>query len=339
MATASLDIECLDALVEYLVRTGRASAGEILEIRVLAGGVSNRTVLVRLTGAREWVIKQALDKLRVQVDWFSDPARIHREALGLRRLETLVPGVPAFVFEDHDHHLLAMQAVPEPHENWKTLLLAGRVDAAHVREFAGMLAQIHRQAYERREMLQPLFADAAFFESLRLEPYYAYAAAQVPVACGFLHELIRETRGRQLTLVHGDYSPKNILVHAGRLVLLDHEVIHWGDPAFDVGFALTHLLSKANHVAAHREAFAAAALTFWSAYSGGVACCPWAADLERFAVRHTLACLLARVAGRSQLEYLTPDEKIAQRDAVLALLGMPMGDMPSMIGAFVTGLR
>ena len=105
-----------------------------------------------------------------------------------------------------------------------------------------------------------MFDDRSFFESLRLEPYYLYTATQVPAGRDVpATSWSRDTRERRLTLVHGDYSPKNVLVHDDRLILLDHEVIHWGDPAFDVGFALTHLLSKAHHLPTHREAFARAA--------------------------------------------------------------------------------
>ena len=66
--------------------------------------------------------------------------------------------------------------------------------------------------------------------------------------------------------MHGDYSPKNILLYRDRLVLLDHEVIHFGDPAFDVGFSLTHLLSKALHVAFRRREFLDAAQSYVRTY-------------------------------------------------------------------------
>jgi aminoglycoside phosphotransferase (APT) family kinase protein len=88
-----------------------------------------------------------------------------------------------------------------------------------------------------------VFADRSFFESLRIEPYYRYAASRAPDADPFLRTLVEDTRREVHTLVHGDYSPKNVLVREGRLVLLDHEVAHFGDPAFDVGFSTTHLLS------------------------------------------------------------------------------------------------
>jgi len=120
--------------------------------------------------------------------------------------------------------------------------------------------------------------------------------------------------------VHGDYSPKNILLHGPRMVLLDHEVIHWGDPAFDLGFSLTHLLSKAHYLPDHRGAFAEAARRYWHIYAACLRGFLWREDMEPMVVRHTLGCLLARVAGRSPLEYLDHDHRMRQRDAVLSVL-------------------
>src|SRR5205085_956223 len=114
-------------------------------------------------------------------------------------------------FEDPANHLLAMAAVPRPHLNWKTELLAGRVDLKLVEEFGRLLGKIHRGGWERRAEVQRVFADRSFFESLRVEPYYLYTAQQVSEAARFYKELVLETRLRQLTLVHGDYSPKNVL--------------------------------------------------------------------------------------------------------------------------------
>src|SRR5215204_7730406 len=188
-----------------------------------------------------------------------------------------------------------MQAVPEPHENWKTMLLGGRLENDHVEQFGRLLGTVHHGGYERREETEPAFRDRSFFESLRLEPYYGYTAEQVPDAADFLRTLVEETRARRDTLVHGDYSPKNVLVREGTLVLLDHEVIHFGDPAFDLGFSLTHFLSKAHHLPEHREAFADATRAFWNRYHAIVASEPWANDLEARAVRKTLGVMLARV--------------------------------------------
>lgn len=323
--TEALDIEQPAALLRYLRSQGHVGHDESPILTVLPGGVSNRTVLVQRLGGQAWVIKQALVKLRVKEDWFSDPARVHREALGLRWLEQLAPpgSIAPFVFEDHEHHLLAMQAVPEPHCNWKTLLLDGDLQPDHVAQFARLLGTLHRRAAERRAEVAPDFADRSFFESLRLEPYYRFTARRHPEAAAFFAALLADTLATRLTLVHGDFSPKNILVQGGRLVLLDHEVIHWGDPAFDLGFSLTHLLSKAHHLPAHREGFLEAARQHWQGYQLEAGEVPRGPGLEARAVGHTLACLLARVDGRSPLEYLTEGERTRQRRIVLRLLQHP----------------
>lgn len=338
----ALDIEDAPALLAYLRQTGRIAPGEQPLIAVLQGGVSNRTVWVGRESGETWVLKQALAKLRVPVDWFSSPERIHREALGLEWLARLAPpgSITPLLFEDRERHLLAMQAVPQPHANWKTMLLAGQIHPDHFRQFATLLATIHRETYGRADLVEA-FGDRAFFESLRLEPYYGYSAQQTPAAAAFLDSLIRETLACRITLVHGDYSPKNVLIHEGRLVLLDHEVIHFGDPAFDLGFSLTHFLSKAHHLPALRREFTSAAREYWSVYVGQAPSLqrpprpPYSLpDLEPRAVRHTLACLLARVVGRSPLEYLDAAERVRQRDAVLRIMPSPPDSIADLISIF-----
>lgn len=333
----SLDIEDSDQLFAYLVAGGHVSPAERVTMTNLAGGVSNRTVLVERENGPSWVLKQALAKLRVRVDWFSDPSRIHHEALGLRWLRRYAPegSIPDFIFEDEREHVLAMEAVAQPHDNWKSLLLGGRVEPDHVRQFAGILASIHRRSAANRDTVEPMFADTTFFETLRLEPYYLYTAQQVPESRPFFDALIADTRANRTALVHGDYSPKNVLVHQGKLILLDYEVIHFGDPAFDLGFSLTHLLSKAHHIAHQRQHFAEAANAYWTTYRAALGSVAWSDGLEARAVRHTIGCLLARVEGRSPLEYLTPVEREAQRASALGLSYAPPRTVSELTHAFI----
>ncbi len=337
----ALDIEDPALLVGYLRAIGRISADETPQCTILSGGVSNRAVLLRRFSGEAWVLKQALPRLRVSVEWLSDPRRIEREALGMQRLGELAPAgtIPELLFIDPPHHLLAMTAVPQPHENWKSMLLAGRLNADHVKQFAVLLGTIHRAAWERRGALAPEFDDRSFFESLRLEPYYLYSAQRMPAVAPFLEELVERTRARGLTLVHGDYSPKNVLVHRDRLILLDHEVIHFGDPAFDLGFSLSHLLSKAHVLRERRTDFVRAALEYWAIYARTIDGVPWQAELEAAVVSHTLACLLARCIGRSPLEYLRPEAAARQANAASAMM---MGRTPvglrQMADAFVARL-
>jgi 5-methylthioribose kinase len=325
LAMETVDIERGGDLLAWLRRRGHLAPDAVATARTLAGGVSNKTVLVEVADGSSMVLKQALAKLRVAVAWESDPRRIEREALGMRWLSELLGAMPGgpitpLLFVDPDEHLLAMAAVPPPHANFKTVLMSGRVDSVHIEQFASLLAQIHSKSAERADELRPIFGDRTFFESLRLEPYYAYAAANVPEAAEFLKDLIVITRATSQTLVHGDFSPKNVLIHDGRLILLDHEVIHFGDPAFDVGFALAHLLSKAHHFKSQWHTFAEAADLFWRTYQDALAPADWRQNLCDRVVDHALGCLLARVAGRSPLEYLSGDERAVQRDIIVQLI-------------------
>lgn len=335
-----LDIEQPDALIAYLRREGHIAPDETPSIRLLPGGVSSRTIFVERANGEAWVLKQSLAKLRVQVDWFSDPQRIHCEATALRWLAELAPpdAVPDFIFEDHDAHVLAMSAIPQPHDNWKQLMLKGGLQQAHAAEFGRLLGTIHRRASERLPELAPQFADCTFFESLRLEPFYRYVAGNISEAAGFLNALVADTEHRRHTLTHGDFSPKNILIYQNHLILLDHEVAHIGDPAFDIGFSLAHLLSKAHHLPAQRAEFAAACRLYWTHYVETVGSVAWWDGFEARAAKHTLGCLLARVAGRSQMDYLTPDEKAHQRGGVITLMRTPPEAIFAVIEHFTASL-
>ena len=331
-----LDIERTDDLIAYLRSRKLLLDGDNAEIRKLEGGVSSRTVVVRPGKRPPFVVKQALSKLRVAVDWYSDPERIHREARGLEWLETLAPAgtITPLLFEDHELHVIGMTAVPEPSLNWKATLLAGDLHPEHVDQFATILGTIHVRSALLRDAISNVFADRSFFESLRLEPYYRYSAEQVPETQAFFNDLLTETWETQLALVHGDYSPKNVLIHQGRLFLVDHEVIHFGDPAFDVGFSLTHLLSKANHLVHRRALFVQGAYLYVNRYLQCLNGVSWRAALQQRSVRHTLACLLARVAGRSPLEYLTETERTVQQSIVCELIGHPPQSLADLIACF-----
>jgi len=329
-----LDIENFSDLRDYLRRTGRIGAHESVRLTNLAGGVSNRTVLLERSSGEAWVLKQALSQLRVRVEWLSDPRRIEREAAGMKRLLDIAGAnrITPPIFLEPAEHLLAMAAVPQPHTNWKTMLLRGEVKPAHVEQFARLLGTIHRQGVDDAATG---FDDRSFFESLRLEPYYSYSAQRMPAVAGFIHDLVAETRATRYTLVHGDYSPKNVLVHEGNLILLDHEVIHFGDGAFDVGFALTHLLSKANALPKYRDQFADAAKQFWEIYSHSAG--PKLADaaMQARSCRHTMGCMLARCIGRSPLEYLKPPEAAVQANAASALMDHPPTEIAKLVDEFI----
>lgn len=337
---SSLDIENAEALQQYLRASGRIGTRERVRLSILRGGISNRTVLVERTSGADLVLKQALSKLRVKGDWFADPNRIHREAQALIWLPRVAPAgtITPLFFEDADQHLIAMAAVPRPHRVWKQMLMEGDIDPGQFRFFGELLGTIHRRSQIESSEISEIFGDRSFFESLRIRPYYEQSAKNVPEAARFIGELIAATHKRQLCLVHGDFSPKNVLVMPQGMVLLDHEVVHFGDPAFDVGFALTHFLSKAHHLPDYRPQFLIGARQFLQSYLDLLSDSPVREGLEDSCVKHGLACLLARVSGKSPLEYLTAAEQKRQRDIVVAMMRRPPNLLDDLVEQFSSSL-
>ena len=335
-----MNIEEPSDLIPYLRSHRLIGPDDVPNIWTLTGGVSNRTVLVEPHGQASFVMKQALAKLRVDTDWFSSLERVHREAQGMRSLQQLAPqgSITTLLYEDYSEHLIAMSAVPRPNYTWKELLFSQPPEPCHFEVFAEILGQIHFRSRDDSSLAE-LFEDRAEFESLRLEPYYRFSASRIPETSAFFEELIEETLRQRLALVHGDYSPKNILVHENKFVLVDHEVIHFGDPAFDVGFSLTHLLAKALHLGQYRRELLISAELYVCRYLTSVRDAGFGASFEARACRHTLACLLARVMGRSPFEYLTDTEREWQRSVACRLMKNPPSGLSNLISQFEEALN
>lgn len=312
----------------YLVGCGLIRADEDIEVQELGGGVSNTVILVTFPGdvRKRWVAKQSLGKLRVKDDWRSDRARIFKEAECMRALSDLLGkgAAPEVIWEDRANFLLVMTAAPEGSRVWKDLLLAGQVDAS-LADQAGMLlasviagSQHHaglRQAFEAREV----------FDQLRIDPYYRTVAARCPDVAPAIQRLIADSWSIRTSLTHGDYSPKNMLAHHSKIFLIDFEVAHWGDPAFDAAFLLNHLLLKGFYRSQQWARYAGAARQFWGSLNRHLQAI-LEEDLEAMTSRHLGALMLARIDGKSPVEYLTeePVKNAVRRAAKRILLDQPL---------------
>lgn len=286
--------------VQYLRVRGLACRTP--RITELGGGVSNTVLLVE-TGGRRLVLKQALGKLRVTDDWFSDRERILRESAAMRWVASHLPpgAVPEILFEDRENCLIAMTAAPRDAETWKSLLMRGQIDAAIAESVARMLAAIVSASWRHHESERD-FGDQTVFDQLRLDPYYRTTATRHPALKLHFHRVLAESGARRVSLVHGDWSPKNFLVDGG-VMAIDFEVTHFGDPSFDSAFLLNHLLLKSFYHPQWSEQLARLALCFWQTYRKGLpAGCDW---IERATLQHLGCLLLARVDGKSPAEYLT----------------------------------
>ena len=306
--------------------------GPEITVEELTGGVSSR--ILRVTDGRHCtVLKQALPRLKVGQVWESRPERSRVEAQAAETIDRLLPGaVPRVLAVMPDAHAFAMACAPEGAEPWKAQLLLGIVDNDIARAVGTLLGALHA-ASASDGGIAARFSDRSFFKELRLDPYFRSVAIAHPSLSVPIARVIDGLDQDGLCLVHGDFSPKNLLVTQERHVLLvDHEVAHWGHPAFDVAFVVSHLCLKAVHLPAASGAFADAARSVIRAYrdhAGG--------DLSmiasgRFSAEVLGALLLARVDGKSPVEYLTDD---AQRDKVRASAAQLLATPPVSLEAAV----
>jgi 5-methylthioribose kinase len=272
----------------------------------LAGGVSSDIYRVDVDG-RSFCVKRALGRLKVEADWRAPVERNHSEAEWIRTAGAIVPGaVPALIAEHGEAGLFAMQwLAPESHPVWKAQLRDGIIDAAVAAEVGRRISLIHARTAGRRD-LAALFATDHIFHPIRLEPYLLATAERNPDVARALRGLAETTARTKLALVHGDVSPKNILVGPRGPVFLDAECAWYGDPAFDLAFCLNHLLLKClwrPHWRIHYlNAFRAAA----DAYLAGVSWEPRDVFEARCA-RLLPGLFLARVDGKSPVEYIAED--------------------------------
>ena len=287
---------------------GKATATE------LASGVSNIVIRVD-TPVRSFVVKQSREQLRTKIDWFSQLDRIWREVDVLKTLETLLPAgaVPRVLSEDRDNYLFTMEAIDADHRVWKADLLDGVFDSSIAETLAGHLAAIHRGSTGNAEIAERI-REQTVFDELRLDPFYRYVAQTCPRFEAPLTSLIERTTQRKDCLVLADFSPKNILLTSGGPVIVDFETGHYGDPGFDIGFFLSHLLLKTVRHHERVPKAIAPAKRFWSVYCGELSIMPapeWLKagrrdpTFERQSIEHLAACMLARVDGKSRVDYLT----------------------------------
>lgn len=282
----------------------------------LTGGVSSDIQLVRI-GERRVVVKTALAKLRVKDEWLADISRNSAEQDYFEYTAPIVPdAVPRMLHRDPVGGWFAMEYFGPEFTTWKELLLAGRIRREHADQAGEVLGRVHRASWGDPEAKRR-FATTGNFRALRLEPYLLTTAERQPVVRALLTAEAERLAKTQLALVHGDYSPKNLLVGAGRLIVLDAECAWFGDPAFDVAFLLTHLYLKALLLPQHVPALLGLVVEFWASYVMALDSRLAETDLEARAIRLLLCLMLARVHGKSPVEYL---RSLAQHEHITAFV-------------------
>lgn len=299
----------------FLIEQGLACPDETAHWHPLTGGVSSDIWRVDLPG-RSLCVKRALSRLKVAADWQAPVSRNAYEWAWIQfASQHCEDNVPQPLAHDPQIGVFAMSFLaPDAHPVWKQQLMAGQVTVETARAVGQLLGRLHAASAGSSE-LATAFDTGDNFHALRLEPYLVATSARHPALASRLQQLTERTAGIHAALVHGDVSPKNILVGPKGPVLLDAECAWYGDPAFDLAFCLNHLLLKCLMHPERQDALIASFKALTEAYFDEA---DWElrSSLEARAAELLPALLLARVDGKSPVEYLTEDKQRAQVRAV-----------------------
>ena len=307
-----------NTVVAYLTKRGIISGSA--EVEELTGGVSNVVLGVK-SGAKDLVLKQALPQLKVAAVWKADQRRAIVEANGMKLLHSITPeNVPDLIDLDPEEFTLTMDRLPRECTVWKTDLLEGVIKPSVGKDLGRILATWHNFGANSKESLDAYMEDS-LFDQLRVTPFYRAVAKVNPALDNRIQELITEITTIKITLVHGDFSPKNIMITgADKPIVLDFEVMHTGNPVFDLGFVSAHLLCKylRTEDLAQRALLRETAIAFKNPYAQ-TCNIPVANSLPH----HVAVIALARVEGVSPVNYLDEAAKARVQSVTKAAIANP----------------
>jgi aminoglycoside phosphotransferase (APT) family kinase protein len=322
-----------DAVLAFLRAASLIAAQERPRAVPLAGGVSSDIWRIELA-AGPVCVKRALPRLRVAQRWEAPVERNVYERRWMQTATTIVPGIAPRVLAYDDAGMFAMEYLDASrYPVWKAELHAGRADPAFARQVGARLVRVHAATADDAQIAAQFATDASF-HAIRLEPYLLATAARHADLAPRLEALAARTAATRRVLVHGDVSPKNILVGPQGPVLLDAECAWYGDPAFDLAFCLNHLLLKCLWTPSVARGFLACFDALAAGYLAGVR---WETGgaLEARAATLLPGLLLARVDGKSPVEYLTDEaERARVRRVARALLAQPPAGLAALRSAW-----
>lgn len=329
----------VEFLRDAVTRLGFLSEPGDFACERLPGGVSSDIWRVDLPGG-PICVKRALGKLNVAIDWRVPVRRNAFEVAWFRTVAEIEPtAVPAVLAHDPEAGLFAMPYLdPAAYRLWKGELAAGRADAAIAGEIGRRLGRIH-SATAGDLVIATGFPTDDIFRAIRLDAYFETTACRHPDLGDALRALSRYTLGQKRALVHGDISPKNIMIGPDGPVFLDAECAWYGDPAFDIAFCLNHLLLKCLWVPRAARDF----LNCFDALAENwLADVDWEARADADARAATLlpGLFLGRIDGKSPVEYLTDDaDRDRVRGVARALLDNPVDTLSAVRNCWAKELR
>jgi 5-methylthioribose kinase len=313
-----------ETLGDHLVRLGIAAAGDRVEVEPAGDGNINWVRRATLIGAerRSCIVKQARPALERFPEYQAPTERMLCEARYLERARGVdttgvLPMVLAF---DGPNRLLVLEDLGNAERLDHALARRANVETP-ILQLAAFLGRVHAETRDdaslvstfENEGMQRLHGDHIFVlpfgeNDFELPPRTAERGAALRANAAFQETAARaytrylEPRG---ALVHGDVQAGNVLLPAGGVKLLDAEIAHCGDPAFDLGMLLGHRLLP--DAADGRAPEARPALSScWDAYRDAHGK-PGLLELSD-AIRYAGLELLRRTLGAARVPAVADDE-------------------------------
>ncbi|MCB0687556.1 MAG: aminoglycoside phosphotransferase family protein [Saprospiraceae bacterium] len=308
----------IDQIIHFLQEEGLIDSHLPVELQDLEGGVSSDIKLIS-NGPHQYVLKEAREQLKVKDLWEADVSRNFAEQAFIEYVGTFrSDAVPRIIYRNQASPYFIMEYLASPLANWKSKLLDGEWVEEDVFRVIKLLADIHNHSRSNPDV-EALFDYSDNFFSLRIEPYLVTTGIRNPNLKYLFENESNRLKYHRETLVHGDFSPKNILVSPARVVLLDHEVANFGDPAFDLAFLMNHLILKDVFMSSSTKAHIDLITRAWTTYFDLINDVG-ASDMAMRTSRLLLMLMLARVDGKSPVEYLNSDQQGSIREIVYKLL-------------------
>lgn len=301
-----IDISNEHTLVEYLKLKRLLNDKSKCNIHYCKGGVSC-TVAYVCIDEKPIIVKQALSKLKTKDDWQCDPNRMNIEFESNRIYHNLLPSnVPETYFYDSENYIYGREAVPDGCLMWKDYLMNGILSYPVARETIDTLSTVHNKC-ANDEKIKQTFKNKDVFYNLRISPYFEFTAEKHPEIKDLSKKISDEMMESEISLIHGDYSPKNIMVIDNGISVLDYEVSCFGHPAFDLAFFANHFILKAVKFKEFSCGYLCMLDFMIKRYFENLKYMD-KKEFERTFIETLSLLLLARVDGKSPVEYLVGDD-------------------------------
>ena len=315
MKTNKLPQEIYKASIDF----GLLSSNQKYISKKITDGVSSDIWYVK-TSNKQYCIKRALAKLTVKEDWYAPIDRNNYEVKYFTHCRVIQPySFPKILGHDSKNFILAMEWFDnKKFIVWKKKLLEKSVSLKDGKRIGKLLSLVHKSFYKKKQYEKIFLNDKTFYD-IRIEPYLRFTSKFYPEFYESYKKTINFLTKNKSTVIHGDFSPKNILLGKNFPVILDAETACWGNPAFDIAFFNNHIILKSIFNRKVFKSYLNLSNHFLKTYLANFSVVNNSNFISKFITLQALL-ILARVDGKSPVEYFKKQHKAIARSLAKNLL-------------------